>query len=284
MLKKFVTELYQIWITERPSQLSAALAYYGMFSFAPIIFIAFGVVGIFADEIMAANQFYERVDSVLGEQIAMQIKDSISALARPSSGESILISLISFVALLFAASSVFFQLQYALNKIWQVPLPQKGQTMTYIRQRLFSFLILIGMGLLGILAVFTNLLLAWLGSLMERLLGISASLSFAAGVVALLLMVTTFAFFYKFLPETKIAWKDVWLGAGVAALLVLIGVTLVGLFFQYSSLNSALQTAGAFSVLLIGFNYISQIFLAGAVCCRVYAKYLGSRRLTLEDE
>ena len=284
MLKQFIKELYQIWITERPNQLAAALAYFGMFSFAPIIFVAFSVVGLFADEISAANQFYQRLENVLGAEVATLIQDSITTLSKPSTGGSILVSIISFLALLYAASGVFFQLQFALNTIWHVPPPKKGQTMAFIRQRLFSFLMVIGIGLLGILAVLTNLLLAWFGALTERLLGISASMSLAAGAAALVLITIAFALFYKILPETKVAWRDVWLGAAIAALLVLTAVTLAGLFFQLSSLSSAFQAAGAFSVLLIGFNYIAQIFLLGALICRVYANRFGSRRLTLEQE
>ena len=142
-------------------------------------------------------------------------------------------------------------------------------------------MIVVGVGLMGILAVFTNLLLSWFGSVLEKLLGISPNLTFIVGASALLLLVLTFALFYKLLPETKIAWRDVWLGAGVAALLVLVAITLAGWFFKNSSLSSALQVAGGFSVLLLGFYYIAQIFLLGAIICRVYANQLGSRRSSL---
>jgi membrane protein len=84
--------------------------------------------------------------------------------------------------------------------------------------------------------------------------------------------------FYKILPETKVAWRDVWLGAILSTILILAALFLAGLFFQYSSFNSALQAAGAFTMLLVGFYYIAQIFLLGAVCCRVYADLYGSRR------
>ena len=281
MLKHFIQQLYQIWITERPNQLAAALAYFGMFSFAPIIFIAFSVVGLFADQIAAANQFYERLESVLGAEIAILIQDSITALSKTSPEASILISIISFLALFYAASGVFFQLQFALNTIWHVPPPQKGHTMAFIRQRLFSFVMVIGIGIIGIFAVLTNLLLAWFGEFAERLLGITASMSILTWVAALVLIAITFALFYKVLPETKVAWRDVWLGAAIAALLVLAAVTLAGLFFQYSSFSSAFQAAGAFSVLLISFNYLAQIFLLGALICRVYANQFGSLRSTL---
>ncbi len=282
MLKKFGNEIYNIWISERPNLQAAALAFFGMFSFAPVIFIAFSMVGIFADAVQIGDQFYQRLQSILGEELALLIQESIAALSKPSADASILISIISFLALFYAASGVFFQLQYALNIIWHVPPPEKGQTVSYMRQKLFSFVIVIGVGLMGILAVFTNLLLSWFGSVLEKLLGISPNLTLIVGASALLLLVLTFALFYKLLPETKIAWKDVWLGASIAALLVLVAITLAGWFFKNSSLSSALQVAGGFSVLLLGFYYIAQIFLLGAIICRVYAYQLGSRRSTVE--
>lgn len=151
--------------------------------------------------------------------------------------------------------------------------------MSFIRQRLFSFVMVIGVGLIGIFAVLANLLLAWFGEFTKRLLGITASMNVAAGAAALIIIAISFALFYKVLPETKIAWRDIWLGAIIAASLVLAAVILAGLFFQFTSFSSAFQAAGAFSVLLIGFNYIAQIFLLGAIICRVYANQFGSRRL-----
>jgi membrane protein len=283
MLKKFVQELYQIWITERPSQQAAALAFASMFSFAPVIFIGISMVGIFADEIQIGTQMYQRLQSVLGEEVALLVQESITALANTSTEGSILVSIISFVALFMAASGVFFQLQYVLNTIWHVPPPEKGQTISFIRQRLFSFVSVIGMGLLGIIAVLTNLILSWFGSFLEKLLEINANLSIITGVCAFILVVMTIALFYKLLPETKVAWRDVWLGAIIAALLIQVAVTLAGLFFQNSSLSSALQVAGGFSVLLLSFYYIAQIFLLGAVCCRVYANSYGSRRSAVNN-
>ena len=139
----------------------------------------------------------------------------------------------------------------------------------------------ISIGLIGFLAVTTNFVLTWLGSNLERLVGISGSEGFALGVSAFILSGVTFALFYKILPGTKVAWRDVWLGAFIAAVLVRVATALAGLIVQHSALNSALQVAGAFSVLLISLNYIAQIFMLGAVACRVYANQFGSRRSIL---
>jgi membrane protein len=278
MMKKFFKELSEIWTSKRPTQMAAALAYYSMFSFAPIIFVAVSIVGLFVKEINVADQLFQRLDARFGVEISNLVQQTVTALANEPSSSSILISVISFLALLYTASGLFFQLQYSLNTIWGVPPLQKGQTIIFIRQRLFSFLIVIGIGILWVLAIFANLLLAWFGSFLERLLGFGGSQVFLARLAAPVLLILVIALLYKLLPQTKVAWRDVWLGAALSTTLILAVVFLAGLFFQYSSFTSALQAAGAFTVLLVGFNYIAQIFLLGAVCCRIYAGLYGSRR------
>jgi membrane protein len=282
MLKQYIKEVSKIWTSERPNQLAAALAYYSMFSFAPIIFVAVSIVGLFIDEIDPASQFFQRLEDTFGAEISSLVQESVMALSNSPSSSSALVSLISFLVLLYAASGLFFQLQYTLNTIWRVPPPQKGQTTSSIRKRFFSFLIVIGFGLLGVLATFVNLFLTWFGSTLESLLGIDSSQILAAKVAAPLLIAFIIALFYKILPEAKVAWRDVWLGSAITTALIVVAVILVGLFLQYSSLSSALQASGAFTVLLTGFYYVAQIFLLGAVCCRVYAGLYGSRRTALE--
>jgi len=278
MTKQFIKELYKTWVTDRPNQLAAALAYYGMFSFAPIIFIAVSIVGLFIEKIDPTELLWQRLEERFGAEISSLVQSAVTALSTTPSNTSWLISVISFLALLFTASGLFYQLQFSLNKIWHVPPPEKGQTTSFIRKQLFSFIIVIGFGLLGVIAIFADLLLSWFGSTMERLVGLVGIQLVAARLVAPLLLIIIIALFYKILPETKVAWRDVWLGAIISTVLILAALFLAGLFFQYSSYNSALQAAGAFTILLVGFYDIAQIFLLGAVCCRAYADLYGSRR------
>lgn len=277
--KQLIIEVYGIWVSERPNQLAAALAYFGMFSFAPIIFVTVSIAGFFVKEINMANQFYQRIENLLGAEISVFIQDAVSALSSVPSSSSVVISIISFLALLYAASGLFFQLQFSLNTIWRLPPPQKGQTASFIRQRLFSFLIVIGVGLLGILAAFASVLATWFRSVLESLLGIGGSQVLAVSLVIPIIIYLIIALFYRILPETKIAWRDVWVGAAVSSVLILAAVLLAGLFLQHSTISSALQATGAFTILLVGFYYIAQIFLLGAVVCRVYAGLFGSRRI-----
>ena len=283
-MRTLLTNLYNIWVSERPNQLAAALAYYGMFSFAPVIFIGYTVAGLFIDQLAAADRMYQRLEVVLGPETAEFIKTSVSAIGNSSSNGTWLGSVVSLVALLAAASGLFFQLQYALNKIWRVPTPDKGQTRAFIRQRLFSFVIVIGVGLLMILATLTNLIVGLFGSWLEDIFQLSIPSVIWTSLGSLALLTLSFAVLYKVLPDVKIAWRDVWVGSLVAALMTVLFALLLGLFFTSGTIGSAFEATGAFAVLLISIYYIAQIFLLGAVFCRVYAGLFGSQRLQNELE
>lgn len=277
-MRKFLAEIYAIWISERPNQLAAALAYYGMFSFAPVIFIGFTIAGIFFDQIQIAEQLFVRLETILGPEAAKQVRDLVVAVSETSRGSSLLVSVVSFLALFFAASGLFFQVQFALNTIWRVPPPQRGGTQAFVRKRIFSFAMVIGVGLLLILATTVNVALAWFGSLVERLLGIGASNLFLTFAATLGLIALSFGLLYKILPDVRVGWRDVWLGALAAALLVMLAGGLATIYFRTGLSGSAFEAAGAFAVLLIAIYYIAQIFLLGAVITRVYANLYGSRK------
>lgn len=270
---EFGKELYRIWITERPSQLAASLAYYGMFAFAPVIFVAFWVAGIFIDELATAEQFYTRLGNLFGPEVVEMIQESVEAIASSATGSTVLATLVSVVALLMVASGLFFQLQYALNTIWGVPPPKRGQTAGFIRQRLFSFLMVIGVGLILILATLVNVVLSWFGSLFD----LNSSLPVLNVLGFLGIATLAFALIYKILPETEIAWRDVLIGAVVTAIMMAIGLLIFGAYLSRGKIGSAFEAAGAFAVLMIGIYTIAQIFLFGAMFTRVFASMYGSK-------
>jgi len=274
--KFFAKELYRIWITERPSQLAASLAYYAMFSFAPVIFITLTLVGFFLDEIEIVTQLLAKIESALGPEMAEFIRESVSSLSETSTGGTVFKSLISFIALLLAASGLFSQLHFALNSIWKVPPPPKGETLAFIKQRLLSFLMVICVGLLCLAIATVNIVLSFISSYIDY----SSPIPFVLlGVVILSLMMV-----YKVVPDVHIAWRDVWLGGVVTTLLLFIGVGLVSFYLGSGVGSTALEAAGSVAVLLISFYYFSQVFLFGAVFTRVYAHMLGSKRETVVNE
>jgi membrane protein len=272
-LKQFIQELYRIWATERPGQLAAALAYYGMFAFAPVIFIMLWVAGLFFDSISASDQFFARLEALFGSDVTLFIQESVEAIGHSTNETSIIATLISVAALLLAASGLFYQLLFALNKIWDVPVPERGQTGGMIRQRLFSFLMVIGVGLIFVLGTMVNVVLTWFGSLFD----LNPSMPILNILGFLGLATLAFALIFKILPEAHIRWRDVWIGAFVTAVLVALALFLFGAYLNIGNIGNALEAAGAFAVLLIGIYTIAQVFLFGAMFTKVYAAMYGSR-------
>jgi membrane protein len=272
-IKEFIQQLYRIWATERPGQLAAALAYYGMFAFAPVIFIMLWFAGLFFRQISAADQFYTRIENLFGPDIMQFIQESVEALGQTSGEASLLATVVSVVALLLAASGLFYQLLFALNKIWGIPLPERGQTSGLIRQRLFSFLMVIGVGIMFVLATMVNVVITWFGGLLD--LNPSMPLLNILGFLGLATL--GFALIYKILPEENIRWRDVWIGAFVTSVLVAIALILFGAYLNRGHIGNAFEAAGAFAVLLIGIYTIAQVFLFGAMFTRVYSETYGSR-------
>ena len=276
-LIEFVKEVYLIWVTEKPNQLAAALAYFGMFSFTAAIYLAFRIAGIFIDEVAAAEQFYSRISTAFGSEVATFIQDSVSATSAANTGGSLIVSVVSLISLLLAAMGIFLQIKYVLNRIWGVPLTQRGQKLAPLRQRLFAFIMVIALGLLVVLITLVNLALAWFGSIIDEYIAVSNLLLLTINILALLgIYVLAHAFIYKVLPDVKLTWRDVWPGSIAATLLMAIGGLVIMLYFRFGGVNSAFEAAGAFAVIIIAIYYFSQIFLMGAIITRVYARRIGS--------
>jgi membrane protein len=270
-LRDFIREIYQIWVSEKPNQLAAALSYFGMFSFAAVIFIAFWLASFFIDEAAAADQFYERIEVVLGQETADFIQESVSSIAASTSGGSLIVSTVSLISLLLAAMGLFLQLKYVLNRIWGVPLTQRGEKLAPIRQRLFAFIMVMALGLLVILTTLVNVAFAWFGSVVEEYTG-NRTLISVLNLLALLGVITMAnGFIYKVLPDVRIAWRDVWPGSLAATILMTLGGLILGLYFRMGGINSSFEAAGAFAILMIAIYYFAQIFLVGAIITRVHA-------------
>jgi membrane protein len=274
-----IKEVYNVWISERPIQLAAALAYYSIFAFAPIIYIAYSIAGFILSEQLISANFSDNLAERLGPDLSAYIYSSVERIQESTSSGGPVISIISIIALLFAASGLFFQLQTALNTIWRVPPAEKGATGTFIRQRLFSFLMVIGVGLVLVVITLVSVLISFLGSLLPIFSDyqVWSMLAFVA--------ITTLSFMllYKILPNTQIAWRDVIPGAILSAVLILVGGGILIWYLGNSRASTALQAAGTVAVFLVMFYYMAQIFLIGALFSRVYAQMFGSKKTVVEE-
>lgn len=279
-IREFVGDLVSAWNEEKPSRLAAALAYYGMFSFVPVVYIAIKVAGIFIDDQLLSQQIFDRLTVALGPETASYIQDLVIATEGATTGGTLIATLVSFAALFYSASGLFTNLQYSLNTIWHVPIETQSGFVNFIKNRLLAIILIIGVGLVLVIGAFGSLVISILASIIPfRIIDPDIS------VIAFITLATLlFALIYKLLPEVDIAWRDVWLGALITSVLVWIGGWALGFYFSVSGVGTAFEAAGALAVLLIGIYYIAQIFLSGAIFTRVYATTFGSKQIILENE
>ncbi len=214
-LVAFLKEIYGIWISERPTQFAAALADYAIFSFVPLIYIAFTVTELVVARLSVEGQFYAQVANLLGAEVAQALQEAVAGLAQRTGGDTTLTTVIGFVALAFAASLAFFQLQHTLNTVWKVPPPRRGQTRAYVLNRLLALVMVLGVALLLIVAAVANLLVSLVNVRVEW--GGFVSTANFIGLASLAAL--TFALIYRVLPNANVAWRHIWVGAGVAAFL-----------------------------------------------------------------
>jgi membrane protein len=271
--RRFLKELFAAWGEGRSPQAAAALAYYSMFSFAPLLFIMLTVAGLFLDELMAAEELFTRLQNTFGPEVTQFIVDVMNTVSKTTAGGSLLTSLIAFVALLFAASGLFSQLQYALNTIWVVPAPAQRGLITILMNRLLAFVAVIGLGLLLVLVTVFGFILSTFGTV----LGLDRSFQFADTVAVVALATMAFALIYKVLPDVDIGWRDVWVGALLTAVLFRIANWLLALYLSLADVGSAFGAAGALAIILIAIYYLALVFLFGAVFTKVYAFVFGTK-------
>jgi membrane protein len=273
---QFLKTTINEWIEAEPFQLAAALSYYTLFSLAPLLLIAIGVAGFVFGREAAQNQIVETLQGMIGRESAQTVQEMIQASnEKPKTG--MFSTVIGFVALLFGAGGVVGQLQTSLNRIWEVT-PKPGQGIWgFIRQRFFSFAMVLGIGFLllvslvvtAVLSSFTGMLSSWLGD--ATFIAHAVDLLVSFGFVTLL-----FALIYKYVPDVEIQWRDVWVGAALTAILFTIGKYLIGLYIGTSGVTSTFGAAGSLITILIWVYYSSLIFFLGAEFTRVYATEYGS--------
>jgi len=265
----------QAWLDDYAPSMGAALAYYTVFSMGPLLIIAIAVAGLAFGESAARGEVLAQLRDVLGAEGALAVQGALKSVSNP--GYGIIATIVSVLTLLVGASSVLAELQSALDRIWKVPDAQQTRgTWKFIRVRLWAFGMVLGIGFLLLLSLVVSAGLAALGKWWAGWFGgwhmLVQVLNFG---VSFAIITGAFAMIYKFLPRAPVAWHDVWIGAGVTALLFSIGKSLIGLYLGRSSVASGFGAAGSLVVLLIWVYYSAQIFLLGAEFTRLYAHQRG---------
>jgi membrane protein len=277
-LKQFWTVLKEAgseWVEDKASRLGAALAYYTVFSLAPLLVIVIAIASFFFGKDAAEGQVTGQIQGLVGPEGGKAIEVMIANAANhPNTG--IVASLLGVAVLLFGATGLFGQLQDALNTVWEVqPKPGRG-VWGFIRDRFLSFSMVLGSAFLLLVSLVVSAALSaltgLLGDWQTGVVGQVVNFLISFGVITAL-----FAMIYRFLPDAKIAWRDVWLGAAITSVLFTAGKLLIGLYLGQASVGSAYGPAGSLAVLLVWVYYSAQIFLFGAEFTKSYADHFGSR-------
>jgi len=271
------------WIDDYAQSMGAALAYYTMFSMAPLLLIVISIAGlVFGDE-AARGEIFSQLEGMLGASGALAVQGLLESVRKPS--ESVTATIFGVVLLLIGATSVFGELQDALDRIWRAPV-RAGQSGWWrlVQARLLSFGMILGIGFLLIVSLVASAALAALQKWWGPVFSDWAAASIIEVVLSFLVTTVAFAMIYKIVPRVRIHWKDVWIGAATTSLLFTVGKLLIGVYIGRSGIASGFGAAASLVVVLVWVYYSAQIFLLGAEFTRAYAHKFGSRRnLPSED-
>jgi membrane protein len=273
---QFLKTTINEWVEAEPFQLAAALSYYTLFSLAPLLLIAIGVAGFVFGREAAQNQIVETLQGMIGQDSAKTVQEMIQASnEKPKTG--MLSTIIGFIALLFGAGGVVGQLQTSLNRMWEVT-PKPGQGIWgFLRQRFFSFAMVLAIGFLLLVSLVVTAVLSSFTAMLGSLLGDATFIAHAIDILVSFGFVTLlFALIYKYVPDVQIHWRDVWVGAALTSILFTLGKYLIGLYIGTSGVSSTFGAAGSLITILVWVYYSSLIFFLGAEFTRVYATEYGS--------
>ncbi|MBE9048130.1 YihY/virulence factor BrkB family protein [Pleurocapsales cyanobacterium LEGE 10410] len=273
---RLLKETGQEWQNDKASRIAAALAYYTVFSISPLLVIAIAIAGAFYGQQTAQEEITSQLTQLVGEDVVKPILVTLNNISQPEIRGTA--SWISIAVLIIGASGIFAQLQDALNTVWNVK-PQPGQgVMPFIRRRVSSFFMVLAIGFLLILSLILSSIISTLSQYeVDFLPGSTILWENIDFVFSLSLMTFLFCLMFKYVPDAKIAWKDVIVGSVITALLFIFGKFLLGLYISRGSLGSAYGAAGSLIVFLAWVYYSAQIVLLGAEFTHVYTRMYGSK-------
>lgn len=277
-LWRLVRQAIDAWIDDYAPSMGAALAFYTMFSIAPLLVIVIAVAGLAFGHAAAEGRIIAELGGLIGNDGAAAVQGLIRSASAKSA--SIVASIVGIGVLLVGATSVFSELQSDLDRIWKAPVASRPAGIWgLLRARFLSFGLILGMGFVLLVSLVLSAVLTAIGTWWSPLLGhwqaVLEVLDFILGLVVVTLL---FAMIYKLLPSVPIAWRDVWIGAVATAILFSVGKYAIGLYIGKSGVVSGFGAAGSIAVLLLWVYYSAQIFLVGAEFTYAYAHEFGSAR------
>ncbi len=271
------------WFDDNPFQMGAALAYYTLFSIAPLLLIAIGAAGSLFGREAAQSQLIDAIEGLVGFHTARAILEIIeSAGQRPDAG--FFATAAGMVLLLLGAAAVIGQLQDSLNAIWRVASKTGRGLRGFVQDRLVTYLMVLGVGFSLIVSLAASALLTAVSTMMGGYLPIHVATAYILDLTISFTFITLlFAVIYKFVPDVRVAWRDVWIGAAAASLLFSVGKFLIGFYLSHSMATSVYGAAGSLVTLLLWVYYSSLMFFFGAELTQIYAARHGSKATAVEN-
>ena len=268
-------ETFACWSQDHAASMGAALAYYTMFSIAPLLLSVISVAGLVFGREAARGEILGQLQSLMGTEGARAVQALLASANRPAAGAWA--TLAGVGALLVGATTVFGELQNSLDRIWRAPgRPDQAGAWGWLRSRLLSLGLILGIGFLLMVSLVASAALAAVQRWWSRWIawgGLAQGIDFA---VSFAFVTVAFAMIYKLMPRARVEWRDVGVGAVVTALLFTVGKTAIGLYIGRSAVTSAFGAAASLAAMLVWVYWSAQIFLLGAEFTWVYARRLGS--------
>jgi len=267
---------FQGWSEDKASMLAAALAFYTVFSLAPLLVIATAIAGLTFGEEAVRDLIISQVTGLIGSDGAEAIQTMM--INAPWPGKSTAAAAIGFLTLLIGASGAFVQLKDSLNIIWEVKEKPGEGLLGLIKRYFFSFSMVVSAGFLLLISLLINAILAAFGDYVGGyLIGYEKVLYIFNPVFSFVVITVLFALIFKAVPDAVVAWEDVWIGAAATSLLFSLGKFLIGIYLGHSAVGSAYGAAGSLVILILWIYYSAQVFLLGAEFTKVYAEMFGSK-------
>ena len=256
--------------------MGAALSFYTVLSLAPLAILVLFLVSLAVERNAARTEIVDQVSAFVGDEGAQMIEKILTNTSAESPG--FLGTIIGFVVLLIGASGVFGELQDSLNQIWGVS-SKRHPVFLLVKERLISFVMVFVMGILMLVSFLFSAAVGAAGDFLHaRLPALDGPWELGNSLISLLIIALLFALIFRMIPDVKIAWKDVWLGALIAAVLFVFGKLVLGFYFGRSVVASSWGAAGAVIIILVWVFYSAQILFFGATFTQVYARRYGSQR------
>jgi len=266
----YAKQTYSRWSDHHAPRLGASVAFYSILSFAPLLVLITGIIALVFGHESAHGALVNEARQVIGDRGADTVDSLLKNAQKPGSG--IFSSVVAFITLLFGASGVFAELQDALNIMWDVPEQSKAGFMGLIKQRLFSFGMILSVGFLLLVSLLLSTGLAYVGHAFGQLVTFPpAVLELLNFVLSFVVITVLFALMFKYVPSVHVHWRDVIVGAIGTALLFTIGKFLLGLYLGKASVGSTYGAAGSLVAVVVWIYYSAQIFFFGAEFTRIYA-------------